>query len=90
MDASIHPLDHAAFLLGGRAALAEKLKVTAAAVGNWKVRGVPIEHCPAIESLTGARVCRRQLRPADWAAIWPELATPTDTQTASQPTTQEA
>ena len=79
MEASIHPLDQAAFLLGGRAALAEKLKVTAAAVGNWKVRGVPIEHCPAIEMLTGARVCRRQLRPEDWQRIWPELATATDT-----------
>ena len=64
-------------LVGGRARLAARLSVKPSAVGNWKVRGVPIEHCPAIERLTGGLVTRRDLRPEDWARIWPELAAPT-------------
>lgn len=73
-----HPLDQAARLLGGRAEMARRLDVTPAAVGNWKARGVPIEHCPVIERLTNRQVSRQLLRPADWHSIWPELA-------ASQP-----
>lgn len=69
-----HPLDHAARLLGGRAEMARRLAVTPAAVGNWKTRGVPIEHCPVIERLTNRQVSRQLLRPADWHSIWPELA----------------
>lgn len=61
-------------LVGGRARLAARLSVKPSAVGNWKVRGVPIEHCPAIERLTAGQVTRRDLRPDDWARIWPELA----------------
>ena len=79
MNASPHPLDQAALLLGGRAVLAERLGVTAAAIGNWKVRGVPIEHCPAIERQTAGAVSRQKLRPDDWHRIWPELATETTT-----------
>lgn len=66
-------IDHAAQLLGGRAELARLLDVTPAAIGNWKVRGVPIEHCPAIERLTCKQVSRQALRPDDWHLIWPEL-----------------
>lgn len=86
MNASPHPLDQAALLLGGRSVLAERLKVSVAAVGNWKVRGVPIEHCPAIERITGAQVRRQQLRPDDWREIWPELAedAPADHPTATE------
>lgn len=73
MKITPHPLDHAALLIGGRAALAKRLEVTPAAIGNWKTRGVPIEHCPAIEKMTEARVKRQDLRPDDWHRIWPEL-----------------
>lgn len=31
------------------------------------------EYCVAIERATGGKVTRRDLRPDDWAAIWPEL-----------------
>ncbi|MDH4425088.1 MAG: YdaS family helix-turn-helix protein [Acidovorax sp.] len=79
MSNTPHPIDRAAALLGGRAAMAQRLGVTPAALGNWKVRGVPIEHCPAIERLTDRAVNRPALRPDDWQQIWPELA-------ASQPT----
>jgi DNA-binding transcriptional regulator YdaS (Cro superfamily) len=30
--------------------------------------------CVAIEQATGGAVSRRDLRPNDWSAIWPELA----------------
>lgn len=74
MEASPHPLDQAALIVGGRAELSKRLKVTPAAIGNWKVRGVPIEYCAEIELMTAARVKRQDLRPSDWRRIWPELA----------------
>lgn len=70
----IHPLDVAANRVGGRPALARLLGVTGAAIGNWKKRGVPYEHCVQIERLCDGAVTRRDLRPADWQSIWPELA----------------
>ena len=55
-------------------ALANALDVTVAAIGNWKIRGVPIEQCTAIEHAVACVVTRRELRPDDWQKIWPELA----------------
>ena len=69
-----HPIDAASQLVGGRNPLAKALNVTVAAIGNWKHRGVPIEHCPKIESITKGLITRRALRPSDWQSIWPELA----------------
>lgn len=54
--------------------MASSLGVTPAALGNWKLRSVPIEHCPTIERLTAKAVRRQELRPDDWHLIWPELA----------------
>lgn len=34
-------------------------------------------NCVAIEQATGGLVTRRDLRPNDWASIWPELAAAT-------------
>ena len=31
-------------------------------------------NCVAIEQATGGKVTRKDLRPHDWASIWPELA----------------
>jgi DNA-binding transcriptional regulator YdaS (Cro superfamily) len=73
-DPDEHPVDHAARVVGGRAQLAEQLGVTVAAIGNWKHREVPIEKCPKIELITAGQVTRIDLRPDDWADIWPELA----------------
>lgn len=39
-------------------------------------RPIPIRYCAAIEKLTSAHVTRKEMRPDDWAAIWPELAQP--------------
>jgi len=79
-----HPLDRAAKLLQGRERFAALLGVTPAAIGNWKSRGVPIEHCPEIERLTDKAVNRPELRPNDWRRIWPELAEALDEEDAKQ------
>ncbi len=72
-----HPIDVAAEALGSQASLARALNVTRAAVSQWKDPGrmVPLEHCAQIELLAQGRTTRRQLRPADWHRIWPELVT---------------
>jgi DNA-binding transcriptional regulator YdaS (Cro superfamily) len=69
-----HPIDVAARAAGGRAVLAERLGIKPSAIGNWKDRGVPLEHCAAIERESGGKVTRKDLRPSDWQDIWPELA----------------
>lgn len=73
-----HPLDTAAWLCGGREALAKMLGVTASAVGNWKMRGTPPKQCVAIENFVEGAVTRRDLRPNDWHILWPELVRPED------------
>lgn len=55
---------------------AEKIGVSPAFVSHWRTgfRPVPVERCAAIEQATDGAVTRQELRPDDWAAIWPELA----------------
>jgi len=36
-------------------------------------RPVPLELCAPIEQATNGEVTRKDLRPDDWAQIWPEL-----------------
>lgn len=60
---------------GGPGKLACKIGASANQVINWRVRGVPILFCPAIERATDGAVTRRDLRPDDWWLIWPELVT---------------
>lgn len=57
--------------------LARQIGVSPAVVYQWRkgVRPVPLERCAAIERATNGAVSRRDLRPDDWAEIWPELAT---------------
>lgn len=76
MHSAEHPIDVAARISGGRNAFAEMLGVRPSAIGNWKMRGVPIEWCVPIERLAAGAVTRRDLRPDDWHLIWPELAHP--------------
>lgn len=59
-----------------RAAVSLALGVSHQAISNWNSRGVPIEHCAAIERATGGQVARKDLRPDDYWLIWPELAAP--------------
>jgi len=37
------------------------------------VREFPPEHCVTIEIKSNGRITRKELRPSDWQAIWPEL-----------------
>ncbi len=73
-SAAPDPLDEAERALGGRSAMARTLEVTPGAIGNWKVRGVPIKKCVRIEQLVPA-VTRARLRPHDFAEVWPDLLT---------------
>lgn len=89
-----HPIEIAAEVAGSEKALADRLGVTKAAVWQWKQEGrkTPIEHCAAIERISGGAVTRRELRPDDWDSIWPELAarpTPQPQEVATSATTQE-
>lgn len=38
------------------------------------IRPISIEKCVSIERATSGAVTRKDLRPDDWASIWPELA----------------
>ena len=54
-------------------------KVYLSQIASAKVSGRSVAPSPAlavrIEHATGGQVSRRELRPADWREIWPELAT---------------
>ena len=75
-------------MVGGRDALALLLRVSVAAIGNWKTRGVPFEQCVPIERATNGAVTRRDLRPSDYFEMWPELARELDIRPAVLEATQ--
>lgn len=56
--------------------LAARLGVSQPVVSSWAKgrKPVPEKRCVAIERITCGAVTRRDLRPDDWADIWPELA----------------
>lgn len=54
-------LERAIEAVGTAAKLAQKVGVTAMAVSNWKVRGIPAERVLAIEKVSGVK--RHELRP---------------------------
>ena len=78
-------------ILGSQAALARALNVTPVTVGQWlnpekaTGRGVPPKQCVRIEKLTDGVVTRRDLRPNDWADIWPELVDSRHGESSIQP-----
>ena len=57
------------------AELARQIKASPAFVYQWrrKIRPVPAGFCAAIERATNGAVSRKELRPDDWQAIWPDL-----------------
>jgi len=57
--------------------LAQELRVSASLVTQWASGTKPVsaKRCALVESATGGRVTRRDLRPHDWWLIWPELVT---------------
>jgi DNA-binding transcriptional regulator YdaS (Cro superfamily) len=77
-----HPLDLAARMVRGRNHLAKLLRVSPAAIGNWKKRDVPVEQCIEIERHTSGIVRCELLRPdVNWAVIrGTQQAAPSDSQ----------
>ncbi len=70
------PIEIACDAVGSQAEMSRILDVSPAMV-NQLVKGsrpVPIEHCLAIETATGGKVTRQELRPEDFWRIWPDLA----------------
>jgi len=63
-------------LVGGTSTLARILGRSSSEVSQWISghRPIPITYAAAIERATNGLVTRRDLRPNDWWAIWPELA----------------
>lgn len=56
--------------IGRKVSLALALKVSPQVISNWIRRGVPAEHCPAIEKATAGAVRCEDLRPdVDWAYL---------------------
>lgn len=68
-----HAIDIAAEACGSLTALSAAIGAAPSAVCNWRVRGVPIQWCAAVEQATKGAVRRWDLRPDDWHRIWPEL-----------------
>lgn len=65
-----HALQRAIDACKGGLPLSERIGATAQRLSNWKVRGVPAEHCPAIERATGGAVRCEDLRPdVDWGVL---------------------
>ena len=69
-----HLIARAADKMGGLAKLAAAMGESVQTVSNWRERGVPVHKCAQFERVTDGEVSRRELRPDDWATIWPELA----------------
>lgn len=69
------PIERAVEIVGGPAKLAAILGKSTQAVCFWRdgKRKLPAEMCLRIERATDGQVTRRDLRPADYAEIWPDL-----------------
>lgn len=72
-NSSVPGLQEAIRRAGSQSALARMLGKTQPHIQKWLRSPNPVrpEHCRAIEMAVG--VTRPQLRPDDWADIWPEL-----------------
>ncbi|RKP56385.1 hypothetical protein D7S86_08285 [Pararobbsia silviterrae] len=73
-------------LVGGKAALARLTGVKPQTVQQWANGERPVApvRCVLIEQATKGEITRRDLRPSDWAAHWPELTAP------GHPSTEQA
>ena len=76
LNPGMTPLDRAIKHFDGVTKLALAIEVGQSVVSNWRARGTVLDpiYCAAIERATKGKVTRKQLRPKDWQAIWPELA----------------
>ncbi|MBS0227700.1 MAG: helix-turn-helix domain-containing protein [Proteobacteria bacterium] len=77
-----HETSHAALAhiavqqCGGASALARILDKQPSVISQWLsgYRPIPVSVSAEIERATHGAVTRKDLRPHDWATIWPELA----------------
>ncbi|MDR0274128.1 MAG: helix-turn-helix domain-containing protein [Burkholderiaceae bacterium] len=62
--------------MGGTTAVARLFGVKAPSVHAWRESGIPDDKLIRLAPLAEQRgvASRRELRPDDWAQIWPELA----------------
>lgn len=79
MEHITQPLDVAIKLLGGLKQFADAISCSPQTANNWRTRGVPSEHCPAIERATaGAVTCEELLPAVCWVRVedpeWPNPA----------------
>ena len=60
---------------GAQSEFAKTIGVSPVLIHQWasELRPVPLERCVPIEQATNGQVTRKDLRPDDWASIWPEL-----------------
>ena len=66
----MNPVKRAAQIIGSQRELARQLGITPGAVSQWIAGGIPVEHCPRIERLTGGQVRCESMRPEiDWAYL---------------------
>lgn len=66
------PLDLACDLAGSQAELARSLAIRSPSISEWRRRGrVPADRCLSIESATGGKVTRYDLRPDVFGATAP-------------------
>lgn len=70
-----------------RLGLSIDLGVSQGMISQWvnNTRPVAIERCVDIEIATKGQVTRKDLRPKDWARIWPELLVETEKSKESKP-----
>ena len=65
-----NPIDKAISAAGGLTELGRLIERSPQVISNWRARGVPAEHCPAIERATHGAVRCEDLRPdVDWAYL---------------------
>lgn len=59
---------------GFQTRLAKRFNLTKATVNGWRKSGIPVPYCAGVEEECDGEFTRRDFRPDDWQAIWPELA----------------
>lgn len=66
--------------------LAAAVGVSLGMLSQWKNKTRPVSatRCIAIENATKGQVTRKDLRPDDWADIWPELLAESKKSTSSE------
>ncbi|AUZ06332.1 hypothetical protein ADP71_31540 [Vitreoscilla sp. C1] len=74
-DKTILVINKAIHFFGSATALARAVGVTPPTVNSWKTGSRPVSEkkCVLIEQKTNGEITRQQLRPFDYAEIWPEI-----------------